>query len=203
MPGIEINLDVYPNEGALLTGLQHGERLACACLVKRYASQVYGIGLRLMAHPEEAEEVLQETFINACAKVGEFEGRSSLGTWLYRIATNAALMRLRKHRPETVSLDEPAAPDEDAPVRQHLVDWEFEPGEQLLTAELRQVMEQSLAELPESLRVVFVLRDIQGLSTAEVAEALGISQAAAKVRLHRARLQLRNRLSAYFADETD
>jgi RNA polymerase sigma-70 factor (ECF subfamily) len=201
MPGLKFDLDVYPDEAALLAGLQRGEKLACACLLRRFAGQVYSVGLRLTANPDEAEEVLQETFISACAKVGNFEGRSSLGTWLYRIATNAALMRLRKRQLETVSLDEPAELSEGDLVPRQVIDWTFEPGQQMLNEELREVMEQALAELPESLRVVFVLRDIQGLPTAETAEALGISQAAAKVRLHRARLQLRERLSAYFADD--
>lgn len=106
---IPIDLNIYSDEEALLTGLRAGDRHACACLLKRFAPHVYAVALRMTGDPDEAEDVLQETFISACKHVQEFEGRSALGTWLHRIATNAALMRLRRHTPDEVSLDQPIA----------------------------------------------------------------------------------------------
>ncbi|HIC87884.1 MAG TPA: sigma-70 family RNA polymerase sigma factor [Anaerolineae bacterium] len=203
MPGLQIDLSVYEDEEALLEGLRRGEQAACACLVKRFAGPIYNVALRLMGNGEDAEEVLQETFISACDKIDSFERRSSLGTWLYRIATNAALMRLRKKQLPTVPLDQPVETVSGDELPRHIVDWSFDPAGVALNDELRQELEAAVASLPETLRVVFILRDVQGLSTAEVAETLGISQSAAKVRLHRARLRLREQLSRYFASAAD
>lgn len=199
MQDFNIDLSVYDDEEALLNGLKAGEKLACAYLVKHNASQMHAVALRIVGDEDEAEEVLQEAFISACNKIGSFEGRSKLSTWLYRITTNAALMRLRQRRDDTVSLDEPHLLDEGDEMPRQLGDWTVEPSEQTLTGELRQVMEQAVGRLPSSLRAAFALRDIQGLSTQEAADALGISAGALKVRLHRARLQLREELAEYLA----
>lgn len=190
-----------PEEKELLEALQRGERRACDDLVQKYSRKVYNIALRLTSAPDEAEDVLQETFINACRGAGNFEGRSSLGTWLYRIATNNGLMRLRRRRVDTVPL-EPVSEDdmEDFRPRQ-LQDWNWNPETLVLTDELRQAMDEAVAALPESLRAVFVLRDIEGLSTNEAAEVLGLSEGNVKVRLHRARLLLREYLTAYFEEK--
>jgi RNA polymerase sigma-70 factor, ECF subfamily len=190
---IHIDLDIYQDEAELLEGLRRRERHACACMLKRNAGRIYALALRMMADQDEAEEVLQETFINACEKIDSFEGRSSLSTWLYRIATNTALMRIRRQRP-TISLEDTLEEDSYA-LPQVVVDWQ--PGLEriALDGELQEALEVALQELTEPLRTVFVLRDMQGLSTAETADMLGISQSAAKVRLHRARLQLRELLS--------
>lgn len=200
MPEFAIDLNIYDNEEALLAGLQSGDKAACACLVKHYGSQMYAVALRIVDDPDEAEEVLQEAFINACGKIGSFEGRSKLSTWLYRVTTNAALMHLRKRRDDTVSLDEPQLMDEGDLLPRQLGDWALDPSQEALTGELRRVMEQAVHELPPTLRAAFVLRDIQGLSTEETAEALNITPGAVKVRLHRARLQLRERLAGYLAE---
>ncbi len=151
---------------------------------------------------QEAEEVLQETFISAFRALERFEGRSQLSTWLYRIGYNAALMRLRKRRLPTLSLDEPREGEEGEYTPRQLVDWTAAPDQLLMGQELRQVLNAALATLPESLRSVFVLRDIEGLSTAEAAAALGLTETNAKVRLHRARLALRERLTGYFVQTT-
>lgn len=188
-------------EQALLAALHRGERRACDDLVERYSRQVYNIALRLTSRPEEAEDVLQETFINACRGAENFEGRSSLGTWLYRIATNNGLMRLRQRRLETVPL-EPTTDEELADFQpRHLQDWSWNPESLVLTGELRQAMDEGIASLPEPLRAVFVLRDIEGLSTNEAAEILDISPGNLKVRLHRARLLLREYLATYFDEK--
>lgn len=142
---------------------------------------------------------MQETFISAFRALDRFEGRSQLGTWLYRIAYNAALMRLRKREPVTTSIDEPVFNDEGEDMPRQLVDWGLAPDQLVLNSELRTALNRAVETLPESLRSVFVLRDIEGLSTNETAETLGITETNVKVRLHRARLALREQLTRYFA----
>lgn len=200
---IPIDLNIYTDEEALLTGLRAGDRHACACLLKRFAPHVYAVALRMTGDPDEAEDVLQETFISACKHVQEFEGRSALGTWLHRIATNAALMRLRRHTPDVVSLDQPIASLEGEDIPREIADWTFYPAGHALDDETHQVIEQAIAQLPDTLRTVFILREIEGLSTEETAEMLGIGLSAAKVRLHRARLRLRELLTPYFASPAE
>lgn len=168
-------------------------------MVERYSGTVYNLALRLVINPQEAEEVFQETFISAFRSLDRFEGRSQLGTWLYRIAFNAALMRLRKRELPTTSIDEPVLTDEGEMIPRQLVDWRPLPDEAVLTGELRGLLGDAVATLPETLRSVFVLRDIEGLSTAETAAALDLTEVNVKVRLHRARLALRERLSPYFS----
>jgi RNA polymerase sigma-70 factor (ECF subfamily) len=185
---------------ALLRRLQSGDPLAFAQFVEENQSQVYNLALRMLNDPQEAEDVLQETFLNAYKALPGFEGRSSLSTWLYRIASNASLMRLRKKQPATVSVDEPLVLDDGDSVPRQLVDWSNLPEDELLSNEARQVMDEAVTELPEALRIVFILRDLEGLSTAETGEVLGLSTGAVKTRLHRARLWLRERMSAYFAE---
>ncbi|HRX04158.1 MAG: sigma-70 family RNA polymerase sigma factor [Anaerolineae bacterium] len=199
MPGLAIDLNIYPDETALLEALKAGDTHACACMVKHHGNQMYAVALRIVGDSDEAEEVVQEAFISACSKVDSFEGRSKLSTWLYRITTNAALMRLRKQRGDTVSLDEPQLMEEGDLVPRQLGDWQMEPSQEALTTELRQVMDEAVQGLNPTLRAAFVLRDIQGLSTEEAAAALDISESALKVRLHRARLQLRESLADYLA----
>ncbi len=166
--------------------------------MERHSGAIYNLALRMMGNPQEAEEVMQEAFISAFRALPRFEGRSQLGTWLYRIAYNAALMRLRRRRAPTFSLDEPWETDDGELVPRQFVDWTAVPDSMLLNKELRGVLETALAALSPSLRSVFVLRDIEGLSTAETAEALELTETNVKVRLHRARLALREKLSAYF-----
>jgi len=185
---------------ALLKRLQAGDPLAFAQLIEENQSQVYNLALRMLGDPQEAEDVLQETFLSAYKALPDFEGRSSLGTWLYRIASNASLMRLRKKRPDIIAVDEPLAMDAGDSVPRQLVDWSHLPEDELLSSESRQVMDEAVSELPEPLRIVFILRDLEELSTAETGEILGLSEGAVKTRLHRARLWLRERLSVYFTE---
>ena len=184
----------------LLKRLHTGDPLAFAQFVEENQSPVYNLALRMLNDPQEAEAVIQETFLNAYKALPGFEGRSSLSTWLYRIASNASLMRLRKRQPAAVSVDEPLVLDAGDSVPRQLVDWSNLPEDELLSAESRQVMAEAVSELPEALRIVFILRDLEGLSTAETGEVLGLSNGAVKTRLHRARLWLRERMSAYFAE---
>jgi RNA polymerase sigma-70 factor (ECF subfamily) len=194
---------MHQDEISLVQALHRGDRYACDDLVKQYSNKIYNVALRLTGHPAEAEEVLQETFINACKGAESFKGNSSLGTWLYRIATNNGLMRLRRREAQTVPL-EPTSEEGDGQFwPTHLQDWDWNPETMTLSGELRLVMDEAVASLPDTLRAAFVLRDLEGLSTKEAAETLGISQSNLKVRLHRARFLLRERLATYFSEQSN
>jgi RNA polymerase sigma-70 factor (ECF subfamily) len=203
VPGPKIDLSVYDSESALLDGLRAGEPDACTCLVKRFAPLVYAKAVRMVADPDEAEGVLQLTFIKACEKLSTFEGRSGLGTWLYRIATNEALMQLRRGHGAFATLDTLDELIQPADLPQNLHAWPIDPARAALNNELHGQLERALVALPEGLRVVFVLREIEGLSTEETAAALDLGESAVKVRLHRARLRLRELLAGYLATEGD
>jgi len=187
----EIDLTVYQDERELLAGLRRGEELACTCFMKWYAPSMTRLALRMVGDPDEAEGVVQESFIAACAKIDGFRGESALRTWLHRIVVNTALMRLRRRRPERLRID-PA--NEDARLPLLLANNPEEPLKAVLDRELGDELSQAIMQLPETLRTAFVLRELEGLSTREAAEALGISEAALKVRLHRARAALRGEL---------
>jgi RNA polymerase sigma-70 factor (ECF subfamily) len=187
-------------EKALLKRLKNGDRAAFAQLVEEYSPRIYGQALRMMQDPAEAEEILQETFLQVVRHIDNFRGQSQLGTWLYRIATNQALMRLRRKHPPSLPLDD--AGQNGLETLPPSADWSKRPEAELLDQEARHEMEKAIAELPESLRIVFLMRDVEGLSTAETAEALDVSISAVKSRLLRARLRLRNALSAYFSERS-
>ncbi len=180
--------------------LKRGDKVAFAQVVELYADRLYNLALKLTGDPLEAEDVLQETFLSAYRNIGQFEGRSNVGTWLYRIAYNAAMMQRRKKQPETVSIDEPLTLDDGEDVPRQFFDWCCLPESDLLSNEALEYMNRAIQMLPEALRSVFVLRDIEGLSTAEVADVLGLTIPAVKSRLHRARLFLRERLTEYFSE---
>ena len=169
-------------------------------LVQRYEGKIYNLALRMLRQPEDAEDVLQETFLSAYRALPNFKGDSQLGTWLYRIATNYALMKLRGKKPVFVSLDEQR--DDDTPPVE-LTDFSADPLADVLDDELRGKMEDAISRLPDDMRTVFLLRDIEGLSNSEVAEILDLSVAAVKSRLHRTRLQLRRDLSRYFSERLE
>ena len=200
MPALTIDLQCYQDEETLVAALRQHEPDACTCLVKTFASIVYAQAYRLMNDADEAETVLQTTFIRACEKINHYEGRGALGTRLYRIATNEALMLLRRKRPQ-VSLEAVAETLSADDIPQQLQPWSLDPARFALDHELREQLEAALATLSDSLRTVFVLRELQGLSTEETASTLGIGTSAVKVRLHRARLHLREVLADYFTVE--
>jgi len=184
---------------AILERIRAGDRSACDDCIRQHATGVYRLALRLMRNEAEAEDVMQETFLNAFKGIGRFDGRSELRTWLYRIAYNAAMMRLRRAQPEFVSVDEALEPEDGTPLPRQLFDWSRVPEQDLEKAELRAEMEKAIQEMPEKLRSVFVMRELEELSTEETAQALGMKAESVKTRLHRARLWLRERLSEYFA----
>jgi RNA polymerase sigma-70 factor (ECF subfamily) len=182
-----------------IAALQIGDRAEFARLVEAYSGQIYRLAMKMLQNQQDAEDILQETFIKAHRALPNFEGRSSLSTWLYRIATNEALMFLRRKQPDQISVEQPSDDDEErAPLE--IVDWCCLPEGELMSTEARANLERSVEMLPQSLRVVFLLRDIEGLSTRETAEILDLSESAVKTRLSRARLHLRETLSAYYGE---
>lgn len=186
-----------------LEALRDGDKAEFALLVEEYSPMIYRLGLKMLNNPQDAEDILQETFIKAYKHINKFDGRSSVSTWLYRIATNEALMSLRKKRPNTLSFDMPSTHESEPQEPLQIVDWCCLPEEEYLSAEGRLRLDEAAGRLPESLRIVFVLRDIEGLSTRETAEVLDISEMAVKTRLSRARLRLREDLSKYYGQLVD
>jgi RNA polymerase sigma-70 factor (ECF subfamily) len=183
----------------LVTSAQHGETRAFDELVRRYRDKVYRLSFKILRNEDDAAEALQDAFLSAYRGLRNFKAESTFSTWLFRITTNASLMKYRKRRDNVVSLEQSQNPTEGAEALQ-LPDWSTQPLDELLDSETREVMDEGKAQLDEDLRTVFILRDEEGLSNAEVAEILDLSVAAVKSRLHRARLRLRDRLSRYFAD---
>ena len=168
-------------------------------LVTRYRDRVFRLSFKILRNEDDAAEALQDAFLSAYRGIKNFKAESTFSTWLYRVATNASLMKYRKRRDDHVSLEQSQSHQSD-PEPIAIPDWSRQPLEELLDSETRQVMEDGLSRLPEELRLVFVLRDEDGHSNAEVAEMLNISVAAVKSRLHRARIVLRDRLNRYFQD---
>lgn len=190
------------NDSELVHAAQRGDQRAFAQLVEKYEARVYNLARKMVRDPQDAEDVLQETFISAFRHLKGFQGAASFSTWLYRIATNASLMKLRGRKPPPLSLDEPVESGGEGALPREIVDWGITPEEALLSGEVRAQMDLAIDALPESLRAVFVLRDIEGLSVQETADVLSISEANVKTRLHRARLMLRESLSAYLSVPT-
>lgn len=189
-----------PDDTSLLKALQAGDSSAFSTLFETYADRLYRLAMGLLQHSDEAEDIVQETFIKAITHLDQFEGRSNLGTWLYRVAYNASLDHLRQRVEDPLPDDGPYAQDEvPLAMPEVLVEWQT-PEDLLIDEQDRRFLDQSIRQLPQTLRIVFVLRDIDELSTAETAEILGISASAVKVRLHRARLELRESLAVYFAE---
>ena len=188
-------------ERAFIERLRAGDKVACAQCVQEHSDGLYRLALRMVRDPLEAEDVLQETLLNAFKGIAHFDGRSSLKTWLYRIAYNTALMKLRGAKPQRVSVEDTLEAEEQGEILpEALHDWCCLPERDFETNAARQELERAIETLPENLRVVFVLRELEGLSTIETANALGVSEQVVKVRLHRARLALRERLSGYFSE---
>jgi RNA polymerase sigma-70 factor, ECF subfamily len=183
-----------------IEALRAGDRAEFARLVDAYSAPIYRLGLRMLGNEQDAEDVLQNTFLSALTHLSNFEGRSSVLTWLYRIAVNEALMTMRRGKPE-VNIDDNDSSDEiDDLSPSQFVDWGALPEDVLLSVEGRQALDAAIQNLPENLRMVFLLRDIQELSIKDTAEALGLTESNVKVRLLRARLTLREQLSVYYGE---
>ncbi len=189
---------------ALVERLRGGDAAALETLMERYASRVYRLAHGITRNEADAEEVVQDVFLTVFRKIHTFEGRAALGSWIYRVTTNAALIKRRGKRVEVeVSLDSQLPtflPDGHRAGDPAFVmaDWSQTPEADLLSGETREILSKAIDTLPDRYRTVMVLRDIEGLSNEEVAEVVGESVAAVKSRLHRARMALREELTRHF-----
>ena len=180
----------------LVHAAKAGNMAAFDELVKRYDRQLFRLSLHITRNHEDAQDAVQEAFLKAFEHLALFEEKSKFSTWLVRIAINQALMKLRRQRAANfVSIDEPAEEDS---LPLEIADWRENPEKQYKASELREILMQALDKLSQNLRIVFVLRDMEGLSVEETANVLSLSIAAIKTRLLRARLQLRAHLTRYF-----
>jgi RNA polymerase sigma-70 factor (ECF subfamily) len=187
------------DDAALVARAQGGDTGAFDALVERYADKVHRLTYKVLRHEEDAEDALQDAFLSAYRNLPRFKGESTFSTWLYRVAMNAALMRLRKRREGMVSIEQPSD-REDSRVTLQLADWAKTPPDSVVNDELRQALERAVDLLPEELSKVFLLREVEGLSNGEVADILELSVPAVKSRLHRARVALRDSLNRHFAE---
>src|SRR5712691_10948053 len=190
---------VRDDEGQLVSAAKAGDISAFEELVNRYERKIFRLGMNITQNREDAEDVMQDAFLKSYQNLDRFQGDSRFYTWLVRIAVNEALMKLRKRRPNQVSLDEPLtqADGEDSVFRE-IEDWGPSPEKKFAQIELNEILNSVIGELDPIFRVAFLLRDVEGLSTEETAQILGISVAAVKSRLLRARLKLRQKLNKYF-----
>ncbi len=182
----------------LVESAKQGDPDAFPQLVKKYSRRILRVGRNITNNDEDAEDVLQETFLKAYTHLDGFQGNSKFYTWLVRIAMNEALMKLRKRKGDkVVSLDEQLDTGEDTVTREIAV-WEGNPEDRYSQEEIREILDKTVASLPEAFRTVFMLRDVEELSTEETAGVLNLSIPAVKSRLLRARLQLREKLTRQF-----
>ncbi len=193
-----IKVEEATDELSLVRAAKAGSMEAFEQLIRRYDRNVFRIAQHITQNREDAEDVVQDAFLKAFQNLAGFQEQSKFYTWLVRIAVNEALMKLRRRRTgKIVSLDEDVQTEEDS-VPREVADWSPNPEQLYNQAELKEILEKTIQGLPAGFRTVFVLRDVEGLSTEETAEALNLSIPAVKSRLLRARLQLRNRLTKYF-----
>lgn len=184
------------DEQALVAALKRREEVALTAVFEQYSNKIYRLAISILHDEQQADGVVQDTFLALIEHIDGFEGRANIGTWLYRVAYNEAAGRLRKAKPET-SLDDF---EEDDFMPASFVDWKTLPEQIMSSQEAITQMEQAVNNLSTPLRAVFTLRDVEELSTRETAEILGVSESTVKVRLHRARLALREHLATYFEE---
>ena len=190
-------------EFTLVSQAREGDKAAFSELVRRYEGKIFRLAQHVTQNREDAEDVLQETFMKAYEHLDQFKGDSKFYTWIVRIAVNQALMKLRRRKTDkTVSIDETIDTGEDTVVRE-IAAWDENPEQQYTRDELGGILDTAVRSLEPLYRSVFVLRDIEELSTEETAEALGLSVPAVKSRLLRARLQLREKLTRFFKRKGD
>ena len=192
-----------PSDEHLVESAKAGDFSAFETLVSRHQERVYRLALRMMGTESDAQEVVQDALLSAWRNLDRFEGKAQFSSWLYRIAANAALMMLRsRRRHPQVSIEDVVMEGSDDPGIDGFGaggdDWSKRPDDQLQSTELRNAIQSAVDDLPEAARTVFLVRDVEGLSTEETAEMLGLSVPAVKTRLHRARLTLREAITRYF-----
>ena len=192
------------SDSELVARAKAGELDAFETLTNRYERRVYSLALRMLRHEQDAEDVTQQTFLSALENLSGFRGEASFATWLLRIATHAALKVIRKRKGlDTVSLEEMTEQSDSydaVPHPEYIADWRQSPEQLVQKNETQRLLDDALANLGEKHRLVFLLRDVEGLSVKETAAALGLSEANTKVRLLRARLQLREQLTRTLGD---
>lgn len=185
----------------LVADVRKGRQDSFEELIKRYSTKAFSLAARLTRNADDAEEVLQDVFITVYRKIGGFEGKSSFSSWLYRVTVNAALMKLRKRRQNhTVSVEDMHPSNKDIIINQTS---ESSEGDRIaLRNQISRVLEEAIEKLPEDYRPVFILRDIDGLSSREVGKILDLTIPAVKSRLHRSRLMLRRKLLRFYRELT-
>ncbi len=187
----------------LIARIKEGDFTAFETVVNKYESRIFNHCMKFLNNQEDAEDVLQESFLQVYRSLESFRGESAFSTWLFKIATNGCLMKIRKKKKvDLVSIDKPIEFD-GSTLQREIVDWSQNPSLQHGADEMRRVLERVIGELPEDKRVVLVLKDVEGFSNQEIGDMLGMSVAAVKSRLHRARLVMRDSLTCYFNGTLD
>lgn len=189
------------DDRGLVEALQRGEPAAVEALVDRYGAWIHRVADRLLGAPRDAEEVTQDVLMTVVEKIGTFRREAAFSSWLYRIATNAAYERLRSRRSRAEVSLEPLLPvfDDEGRHVHPVADWSSQLDDPAVAGETRSALERAIGRLPAEYRVVFLLRDVEGLTNEQVADTLGLTVAAVKSRLHRARLVLREELAQFFS----
>lgn len=184
----------------LVAGLRRGDPDSIEAFVDCYGGWIYRVASRLLGDPRDAQEVTQDVFLTVVYKIGTFKGAAKLSSWIYRIAANAAYERLRSRRSRAEVLLEPLLPvfDDEGHHAEPVADWSSRLDDPAVAAEARSALEGGIARLPDAYRIVVLLRDVEGLSSEDTADTLGLTVAAVKSRLHRARLVLRQELAGRF-----
>ncbi len=198
----QIKTDDHDHE--LIEHFKQGSRRAMEKIVAKYEKALFNFGLRMCGHTQDAEDIMQETFLNAFKALNSFREETKLKNWLFRIAANACYRKRRKKKfePEReLSLESLTGPD-GAVQGLDIPDWTSDPAENLLRSELKEVITSAALKLPSKYRMVFNLRDIEGFSTEETADIMNISVQSVKTRLHRARLFLREEITAHYREGT-
>lgn len=191
------------DESGLIAKAREGDAGAFTELVNKYERKIFRLAQHITQNREDAEDVLQESFLKAYEHLDQFQGNSKFYTWIVRIAVNQALMKLRKRKTDkTVSMDEGIDTGEDIVVRE-IAAWEEDPEQRYSRDEINQILSEAIDSLAPPYRTVFVLRDVEDMSTEETADALDLSIPAVKSRLLRARLQLRDKLTKFFKRKGD
>lgn len=191
-------MSVIAEQPVSVSALKQGDREEISRMVEVYSPAVYRLANRMVGNEQDAEDVLQETFFKIIRSLKTFEEKSSLATWIYRIAVNEALMMLRKRKPDPLELETSRDDDDAIETPVEIVDWCCLPERELMDDESSVFLKKAVSSLSPGLKAVFLLRDVEGMSVRETSEALKVSESVVKTRLLRARLKLREDLSHYF-----
>jgi len=194
---------IKDNDFDLIQAINSGQTEKFHDLVKRYEQKLYNFSLRMCRNPSDAEDMVQDTFLNVLKYLKNFRYETKFKNWLYKVAASTCIKKRRKSKfapDKELSLDE-FLPNDEAEKPEHVPEWALLPLDKLLNEELSSVINKTIISIPKKYRVVIVLRDIEGFSTAETAQILNLSPANVKVRLHRARLYLRDKLKGYFEND--